>query len=144
MEAGGGWCSTAIMVPLLNEAPILATGRWHGPLKLVAFVQKLLSFTSELIPGSVGASPRSGFIRFITAGIAAGGAVAGLLLPRGSSSFPAIFVVGSRDSLAEVVMPIEFRPDSAFRPGVSKKLRGNFLTVSSTLAPCLAKGKPTL
>ena len=34
MEAGCVWCSTAIMVPLLNEAPILATGRWHGPLKL--------------------------------------------------------------------------------------------------------------
>ena len=59
MEAGGGWCSTAIMVPLLNEAPILATGRWHGPLKLFAFVQKLLSFTCELIRRSVGASPQS-------------------------------------------------------------------------------------
>ena len=53
MEAGGVWCSTAIMVPLLNEAPILATGRWRGPLKLVAFVEKLFSF------GSVGASPQS-------------------------------------------------------------------------------------
>ena len=58
MEAGGGWCSTAIMVPLLNEAPILATGRWHDRLKLVAFVQKLLSYTFELIGGSVGASPQ--------------------------------------------------------------------------------------
>ena len=55
MEAGGGWCSTAIMVPLLNDAPILATGR----LKLVAFVQELLSFTCELIRESVGASPQS-------------------------------------------------------------------------------------
>ena len=50
----------------------------------------------------------------MTAGMAAGGAVAGLLLPRGSSSFLEIFMVGSRDSLAEVAMPIEFRPDSAF------------------------------
>ena len=90
------------MVPLLNEAPILATGRWHGPLKLVAFVQQLLCFAAV------------GFLRFMPAGIAAGGAVAGLLLPRGSSSFPAIFMVGSRDSLAQVAMPIEFRPDSAF------------------------------
>ena len=61
MEAGGGSCSTAILVPLLNEAPILATGRWHGRLNLVAFVLKLLSFTCELIRGSVGASPQSAF-----------------------------------------------------------------------------------
>ena len=54
-----------------------------------------------------------GFLRFMTAGMAAGGAVAGLMLPRGSSSFPAICMVGL-DSLAEVAMPIEFRPDSAF------------------------------
>ena len=50
----------------------------------------------------------------MTAGIAAGGAVAGLLLPRGSSLFPAMFMVGSRDSLAGVAMPIELRPDNAF------------------------------
>ena len=37
MEAGGGWCSTAIMVPSRNKTPILATGRLHGPLKFVAF-----------------------------------------------------------------------------------------------------------
>ena len=71
MEAGGGWCSTAIIVaPLLNEAPILATGRWHGPLKLVAFVQKLLSFTCELIQGS-GCFAAVGFLLFMAAGIAA-------------------------------------------------------------------------
>ena len=61
MEAGGGWCSTAIMVQLLNEAPIVATGRWHGRLKPVAFVQELLSFTCELIRGSVAASLQSAF-----------------------------------------------------------------------------------
>ena len=64
MEAGGGWCSAAITVPLLNEASLLATGRRHGRLKLVAFVQKfkkLLSFIFELIRGSVGALPQSAF-----------------------------------------------------------------------------------
>ena len=54
-----GWCSTAIMVPSLNKAPILATGRWPvACLTFVAFAQELLSFTCELIRGSVGASPR--------------------------------------------------------------------------------------
>ena len=59
MEAGGGWCSTAIMVPSLNKAPILATGRLHGPLKFVAFAQDLLLFPCELMCGSVGASTRA-------------------------------------------------------------------------------------
>ena len=58
MEAGGGWCSTATMVPSLNKAPILATRRLHGPLKFGAFAQELLSFTCELIRGSADASPR--------------------------------------------------------------------------------------
>ena len=39
----GSWCSAVIMVPLLNKAPILATGRLHGPLKFVAFAPGLLS-----------------------------------------------------------------------------------------------------
>ena len=38
MEAGGGWCSTAIRVASLNKAPILAAGRLHGLLKFVARV----------------------------------------------------------------------------------------------------------
>ena len=49
MEAGGGWCSAVIMVPSLNKAPILATGRLHGPLKFVAFAQELLFVTCELM-----------------------------------------------------------------------------------------------
>ena len=39
----GSWCSTVIMVPLLNKAPILATGRLHCPLKFVAFAPGLSS-----------------------------------------------------------------------------------------------------
>ena len=57
LEAGGGWCSTVIMVPSLKKAPILATGRLHGPLEFVALAQDLLLFTCELIRVSVGASP---------------------------------------------------------------------------------------
>ena len=45
------------MLPSLNKAPILATGRLRGPLKFVAFAQELSSFTCELIRGSMGASP---------------------------------------------------------------------------------------
>ena len=41
MEAGGGWCSNVITAQSLNTAPILATGRLHGPLKFVAFAQDL-------------------------------------------------------------------------------------------------------
>ena len=52
-----GWCSTTIMVPLLNKAPILATPG-DGLLTFVAFAQELLSFTCELTRGSVCASPR--------------------------------------------------------------------------------------
>ena len=58
MEAGGGWCSTAIVVPSLNKAPILVTGRLQDPLKFVAFARELLSFTCELIRGSVVSSQR--------------------------------------------------------------------------------------
>ena len=49
MEAAGGWWSTVIMVPSPKKAPILATGRLHGPLKFVAFAQDLLLFTCELM-----------------------------------------------------------------------------------------------
>ena len=47
-EAGGVWCSTVVMVPSLQKAPMLATERLHGPLKLVAFAQVLL-FSCELM-----------------------------------------------------------------------------------------------
>ena len=47
MEAGGGWCSTVIIVPSLYKSPIRATGRLHGPLKFVAFAQVLLLFACE-------------------------------------------------------------------------------------------------
>ena len=63
MEAGGGWCSIAIMVPSLNTAPIVATGSLHGPLKFVALAQELLCFTCELIRGCVGVSLRAGLRR---------------------------------------------------------------------------------
>ena len=49
MEAGGGWCSTVIMVPPLKKATILATGRLHGPLKFVALAQDLLLFSCDLM-----------------------------------------------------------------------------------------------
>ena len=39
MEAGGSWCSTAIMVPSLKTALIRVTWGLHGPLKFIAFAQ---------------------------------------------------------------------------------------------------------
>ena len=46
-EVAGGWSSTVIMVPSLSKAPILATGRLHGPLKFVTFAQELLFVNCE-------------------------------------------------------------------------------------------------
>ena len=49
MEAGGGWCSTVIMVPSLKKAPILATGKLHGQMEFVEFTEDVLLFFCELM-----------------------------------------------------------------------------------------------